>query len=57
MSKNVLCKECTYGQKDINESDENFYSTEDIEPTFSSSFFHEGPVVNVETIEEMLMKR
>ena len=37
--KNILCKECAYAQKDINESDENFYSTEDNEPTFSSSFF------------------
>ena len=52
--KTVLCKECTYFQKDINESDENFDSTQDNEPTFSSSFFHEGPIVNVETIEELL---
>ena len=37
--KNVLCKEYTYVQKDINESDEHFYSTEDNEPNFSSYFF------------------
>ena len=37
--KNVLCKECTYVQNDINENDENFDSAEDNEPTFSSSFF------------------
>ena len=35
--KNVLYKECTYVQKDINENDENFDSTKDNEPTFSSS--------------------
>ena len=34
--KTVLCKECTYVQKDINESDENFDSTQENEPTFSS---------------------
>ena len=39
ISKTVLCKECTYVQKDINESDENFDSTQDNEPTLSSSFF------------------
>ena len=37
--KTVLCKECTYVQKYINESDENFVSPTDNEPTFSSSFF------------------
>ena len=54
MPKNVLCKECTYVQKDINENDENFDSTEDNEPTFSSSLFYEVHVVDVETIEERL---
>ena len=49
--KTVLYQKCTYVQKDINESDENFDSTQDNEPTFSSSFFHEGPIVNVENIE------
>ena len=34
----VLWKECTYVQKYINEKDDNFDSTEDNEPTFSSSF-------------------
>ena len=34
MPKNVLCKECTYVQKDINKKDENFDSTEDDEPIF-----------------------
>ena len=52
--QNVLCKKCTYVKKYINESDENFDSTQDNEPTFLSSFFHEGPIVNVETIEERL---
>ena len=37
--KNVLCKECTYVQKDINENEENFDSTEDNEPTSSSYLF------------------
>ena len=36
ISKTVLCKECIYVQKDINESDESFYSAQDNEPTFSS---------------------
>ena len=49
--KTTLCKEFTYVQKFINESDKNFYSTQYNEPTFSSSFFHEGPIVNVENIE------
>ena len=52
--KTVLCKECTYVQKDINENDEKIDSTEDNEPTFSSSFFQEGPVFTVENIEERL---
>ena len=38
----------------MNESDEDFYCTQDNEPTFSSLFFHEGPIVNVETIKERL---
>ena len=54
MSKTVLCKECTYVQKDINERDKNFYSTQDNDASFSILFFHEGPIVNVETIEERL---
>ena len=33
--KTVLCKERKYVQKDINESEENFDSTQDNEPTFS----------------------
>ena len=37
--KTVLCKECTYVQKYINENDEKIDSTEDNEPTFLSSFF------------------
>ena len=32
----------------------NIHSTEDNEPTFSSYVFQEGPVFNVETIEERL---
>ena len=46
--KTVLCKECTYVQKDINKSDENFDYTQDNEPTISSSYFHKEPIVNVE---------
>ena len=52
--KTVLCKECTYVQKDINESDEHFDSPPYNEPKFSSSYFHEEPIFNVETIEERL---
>ena len=32
--KTLLCKECTYVQKDINENDEKIDSTKDNEPTF-----------------------
>ena len=39
--KTVLCKECTYVQKDLNKSDEKFDSTNDNEPTFSVSYSHE----------------
>ena len=52
--KNTLCKECTYVHKYGNESDETFYSPLDNKPTFSSSYFHEEPIVYVETIEERL---
>ena len=31
-----------------------FFPQPDNEPTFSSSFFQEGPIVNVENIEERL---
>ena len=51
---NVLCKECTYVQKDINENDEKIYSTEDNKPTFLSSYFLEESVFTVENIEERL---
>ena len=47
----LFYKECTYVQKYIYESDENLYSTQDNQLTVSSSFFHEGPIINVETIE------
>ena len=49
--KTVLCKECTYVQIYIDKSGENFASQPDNEPTFLSSFFQEGTLVNVETIE------
>ena len=48
--KTVLCKERTYVQKHINGNDEKIYSTEDIEPTFISSYFLEKPVFIVESI-------
>ena len=52
--KTVLCKECTYVQKDRNESEENFDSPPNNEPTFSSSYFYEEHKGNLETIEERL---
>ena len=52
--KVVLCKECTYVQKDINENDKKIDSTEDIEPTFLSSYFLGNPVFTVETIKKGL---
>ena len=45
--KTVLCKECKYVKKDINESDEDFHSPPDNEPTFSSSYFHEETILNL----------
>ena len=54
MSKKHLCNEYTYVEKDINKSDENFDSTQDNKPTFSSSYYYEGNIVHVETIEERL---
>ena len=52
--KSTLCKECTYVQEEEIESEGNIYSPPDNEPTFSSSYFPEKPIVNVETIEERL---
>ena len=52
--KTTLYKECTYVKKYRNEGDENFDYPPDNEPTFSSPYFHEEPIVNVETIEERL---
>ena len=45
--KTVLCKECTYVEKDRNESDKSFHSPPDNEHNFSSSYFHEEPIFNV----------
>ena len=50
----VLWIERTYVQKNRNKSDENFDYPPDNEPTFSASYFHEGLIVNLETIEERL---
>ena len=49
--KSSLCNECTYVQKEINESEGNTDSVPNNKPTFSSSYFHENPIVNVKTIE------
>ena len=40
--KTVLCKECTYVQKDINGNDEKIDSIEDIIHTFSHHIFWEN---------------
>ena len=50
--KPPLCKECTYVQEEKDESEGNIDSPQDNEPTFSSLYFLENPIVNVETIEE-----
>ena len=52
--KTALYKECTYVQKYINGNGEKVESTEDIEPTFFSSYFLKKPVFTVESIEERL---
>ena len=52
--KTILCKECTYVQIDQNESEDNFDSPPDNEPTFNQFCFQEGYVFDVETIEERL---
>ena len=50
--KSTLCEECTYVQEEKDESEGNIDSLPDNEPTFSSSYFLEKPIVNVENIEE-----
>ena len=50
--ESTLCKECTYVQEEKDESEGNIDSLPDNEPTFSSSYFLEKPIFNVETIEE-----
>ena len=54
MPRTTLCKECTYVQKYRNESERNIESPPDNEPTFSLSYFHEGTIVILETMEEIL---
>ena len=39
----VLCKECTYVQKHINENDEKIDPPADSEQNFSSSYFMKEP--------------
>ena len=52
--KTTPWKECTYVKKYINESDDTFDSPPDNEITFSSSYFNEETIVNLETTEENL---
>ena len=52
--KTTLYKECTYVKKDRNEIEENIDYLPDNEPTFSSSYFNEEPIGNVENTEERL---
>ena len=56
-----LWKECTYVQEEKDKSEGNIDSPPDNKTTFSSSYFLELPIVNVETIgkrfEEMNLNR
>ena len=52
--KSTLWKECTYVQEEKDEIEGNIDSPPDNEPTFSSSYFLEKPIVNVETVERIL---
>ena len=54
--KTVLCKECTYVQKDKNGKDDKIDSPEDTEYTFFSSYFIQNPNYTVESIEVRLNK-
>ena len=53
-SKTKVCKECTHFQKYINKIDESFDSPPDNEHTFSESYFHKKPIVDLQTIEERI---
>ena len=54
MPQNIFMQRIYICSKYRNKSDDNFDSPPDNEPTFSSSYFHEEPIVNLETIEESL---
>ena len=47
-------RKCTQVQNDSNRIDKIFDKQLDNEYTFSASYFHEKPIVDVETIEERL---
>ena len=46
-SKTTKYKKCIYVQNEINKIDESFDLTLDNEHTFSTSYFHEEPILDV----------
>ena len=52
--KTTVCKECTYVQNDRDKIDEIFDLPPDNEHTFSASYFHKKPIVDVKYTEERL---
>ena len=54
MSKNVLCKECTYVHKDKNGKNAKIDLPEDTEQNFFSSYFIKKPNYTVKSIEVRL---
>ena len=49
-----VCKICTYVQNKINQINDSFYLPSDSEHTFSASYFHEKPILDVSTIEYLI---
>ena len=49
-AEKIICRECTYVQKDKNKIDEIIDLPPDNEHTISASYFNEEPIVGVQTI-------
>ena len=52
--KITRCKKCEYIQNERNQVYKSFDLTPDYAHTFSTSYFHEEPILDVSTIEESI---
>ena len=52
--KKIICKECTYVQKDRNKVHNNFDTPLDNKHTFSASYVNEEPIVDMKFFEDKL---